>query len=443
MQLFPLLRFVAFVTLITVLPKLAMAGMIRDTELEIGLQTLAAPLSKAAGYAPGNIAIRIIIDDDYNAFVAGDKIIYLHSGLLLKAQSATEILGVIAHELGHLKAGHVPRRDEALKQASNAGALAAIAGIALAASGVPGDAAMGVLIGGSDQATRKMLQSFRHDESVADEFGLTFLDDAGISSAGLATMMRRMAAQRALPENRQAHYYQTHPGAAERLAAYQDHQNRSPHAARPIAPDKARFMTRLVDKMRAYTEQPRSVLAVPSQLAPENQAYGHAIAYYRRGNLDTALALMDDLTREHPDDPYYHEFRGDILLSMANPVAAATAFEAAINLRPDSPQILLNLGRALIATNDKSKLPRAIEAITATVRSETEWAFAYRQLAIAYGRSDEIARADLNLAIEAVLKDDHPQAIRMAHRVIKQPDVPHDVLSRANDILFRFDKPPQ
>ena len=127
-------------------PITASAGMIRDTELETGLQTLMEPLVEAAGYPPNSIAIRIIIDPNYNAFVAGEQIIYVHSGLLLNAKSAEETIGVLAHEIGHLKAGHVPRRDAAIADANSANALAALAAIAVAAGG-GGDAAAGVLIG--------------------------------------------------------------------------------------------------------------------------------------------------------------------------------------------------------------------------------------------------------------------------------------------------------
>ena len=158
------------------LPGVVSAGMIRDTELESGLQKLMAPLVKAAGYPPGAIAVRIIIDPNYNAFVAGKQIIYVHSGLLLEAQSTEEIIGVLAHEIGHLKAGHVPRRDAAIADTNSANALAALAAIAIAAGGGGSDAAAGVLIGGQDQATRKLLQTIRYDEAVADELGLSLLD---------------------------------------------------------------------------------------------------------------------------------------------------------------------------------------------------------------------------------------------------------------------------
>ena len=435
------LRKLALISLFSItIAQSALAGLIRDTELETGLQTLAAPLMRAAGYTPDAISIRIVIDSSYNAFVAGERVIYIHSGLLLNAQSAEEILGVIAHELGHLKAGHVPRRDEALRDAGTAGTLAALAALALAAGGAPSDAAVGVMVGGTDQAKRKMLRSFRYDEAVADELGLDYLNKAGISSAGLEQMMRRMAAQRPLPESRQSQYYQTHPDSAQRLAVYQDHARQDGHKSAPLSAGDTNLMNRLVAKLRAYSEPAQSVLRQTAKTDSADAIYSHAIAQYRRGDLAAAITLMDQLCAAHPADPFYHEFRGDILLSMANAEAAAAAYETALRFRPDSPQILVNLGRALIATNDKKRLSRAVEAISAAQKTEPKWAFIRRQLAIAYGRNGDIAAADLALAEEALLLGDDQQAVRMAKRVLVDDRLTDDLRNRANDILFRFGK---
>ena len=435
------LRKLALISLFSItIAQSALAGLIRDTELETGLQTLATPLMRAAGYAPDAISIRIIIDSSYNAFVAGERVIYIHSGLLLNAQSAEEILGVIAHEIGHLKAGHVPRRDEALRDAGTAGTLAAIAALALAAGGAPSDAAVGVMVGGTDQAKRKLLRSFRYDEAVADELGLEYLDKAGISSAGLEQMMRRMAAQRALPESRQSQYYQTHPDSAQRLAVYQDHALQDGHKSASLSADDTNLMNRLVAKLRAYSEPAQSVLRQSAKTDSADAIYSQAIAQYRRGDLAAAITLMDRLSAAHPSDPFYHEFRGDILLSMAKAEAAAAAYETALTFRPSSPQILVNLGRALIATNDKKRFSRAIEAISAAQKTEPKWAFIRRQLAIAYGRNGDIAAADLALAEEALLLGDDQQAVRMAKRVLADDRPKDELRNRANDILFRFGK---
>ena len=427
-------------SLFVLISKTTNAGLIRDTELEAGIQNLAAPLVNAAGFAPNSIDFRIILNSSYNAFVAGKQVIYMHSGLLLEAQSSEEILGVIAHELGHLKAGHVPRRDETLRDASRAGKLAALAAIALAAGGVPTDAAMGVVIGGTDQAKRKMLRSFRFDEAVADELGLNYLDKAGITSAGLEQMMRRMASQRALPESRQSQYYQTHPDTAQRLSIYQDHTKQTSHRTAQLPAVKQKLMKRLVNKLRAYSEPAQNILNQKDDSDSPNYEYSHAIAYYRHGNLESAYQLIYRLSQAHPSDPFYQEFQGDILLSMANPEAASKAYEKALELRPNSPQIQLNLGRALIAINDKRRLQRAIEVINLAKKSEPKWAFIHRQLAIAYGRAGRIALADLSLAEEAILRGDEKQAVRLAKRVLKQTDLSDDLANRAADILFRFGK---
>ena len=419
------------------LPGAVSAGMIRDTELESGLQKLMAPLVKAAGYPPGAIAARIIIDPNYNAFVAGKQIIYVHSGLLLDAQSTEEIIGVLAHEIGHLKAGHVPRRDAAIADANSANALAALAAIAVAAGG-GGDAAAGVLIGGQDQATRKLLQTIRYDEAVADELGLSLLDETGISASGLRDMMQRMAAQRALPESRQSRYYQTHPGAAERLGVYQDHVNRKDGEATPLADDIQALAERLKTKLRAYVEPPQSVLAQFTDETVPGHLYARSIARYRRGELEAALAIIDRLIDMVPDDPFFHEFRGDVLLSMAKPDESAHAYETAISLRPDSPQILLNYGRSLIAGGRADDFTTAISALEKARAGEAKWAFAHRQLAIAYGRAGRLADADLTLAEEALLTGDTQQAIKMARRTLSYENLRDELQNRANDILFRY-----
>ena len=163
----------------------ATAGMIRDTEIEAGLTRLAAPLITAAGYAPDAVKLRVIIDPSYNAFVAGEMTIYIHSGLLTEARSSEEILGVIAHELGHLKAGHVPRRDEALREASGAGALATIAALALAAGGAPADATIGVMIGGTTRSTASYYADFGAMNRWPTNLGCDFLTRRRSARAGL------------------------------------------------------------------------------------------------------------------------------------------------------------------------------------------------------------------------------------------------------------------
>ena len=417
----------------------ASASMIRDTEIEAGLEGLMAPLVQAAGFAPGGVKIRIVIDPSYNAFVAGKRVIYVHSGLLTEASDAREFLGVMAHELGHVREGHVQRLDDELQQATNNAALATLAAIALAAGG-SGDAATGVLIGGNDTATRGFLASRRRDEAVADEIAIELLEKTGTSAIGLRDLMARLARQRSLPESRQSAYYSTHPNALERLQALQDHVGTSTHSDTPLPEAIDAIYARVVAKIAAWTESPQRIMSRAGDMAPNQvmESYMLAIASFRRGDLGGALERMDALTASFPDDAFFHEFRGDILFAMAQPLQAARAYEAALERRPQSTLILLNLGRSLIAAGGSANLEKAVDVLALARNAEPQWGFLHRQYGIALGKSGRITEADLALANEAILSGDKQRAAQLARRVLDRDGVPEVFRSRASDILFRY-----
>ena len=417
----------------------AAASMIRDTEIEAGLEGLMAHLVAAAGFPPGGVKIRIVIDPSYNAFVAGKRIIYVHSGLLEKASGAGEFLGVMAHELGHVREGHVQRLDDELQQASNNAALATLAAIAVAAGG-SGDAAAGVLIGGTDTARRGFLASRRRDEAVADEIALDLLEKTGTSAVGLRDLMARMARQRSLPESRQSLYYSTHPGAQERLQALQDHVGKSDHSDNQLPEVAEAIYARIVAKMAAWTESPQRVIARATEMAPNPimETYILAIASFRRGDLGDALARMDELTKTYPDDAFFHEFKGDILFAMARPAEAAASYETALQRRPGSVLIQLNLGRSLIAEGGPASLERAIQVLAMARNAESQWGFLHRQYGIALGKAGRTIEADLALADEAIVINDKQRAAQLARRVLARDGVAENFRSRASDILFRY-----
>ena len=417
----------------------AQAGMIRDTEIEAGIHELILPLVSAAGFAPGAIDVRIILDNRVNAFVQSRRTIYVNSGLIASADDPLIFLGVMAHELAHLKAGHVQQIDEAFSRAGNAAALATIAAVAIAAGG-QSEAAAGVLLGGADRANRNILSSVRQNEAIADELGLKLLDAAGISAKGLRDMMARLARQSALPESRQSQYYATHPGTKQRLQTYQDHVNKSPHSDTKLSTGLTEKFNRIKTKLYAWTERPHTVLASDEENAnPQIKTYANAIAAFRRGDLKGALYRVDSLIETQPRDPFLHEFRGDILMSMARPSVAAASYEMALTIRPDSPQIELLLGRALIATGDRTRLPRAIEVISHARDGEPGWAFLHRQLGIAYGKAGQISHADLSLADEAILRGDTTRAVQLAKRTLGRGALTDSLRNRANDIIFRYE----
>lgn len=421
-------------------PMLAKASVIRDTELEAGLLKVARPMAAEAGLNAGQLKIRIVISPEYNAFVMADGIIYIHSGLIMKADNMLEVAGVMAHEIGHIAAGHVHQRSAVIKEAGVASILGAVAAVALTAAG-SADAAIGVMAGSTDQTKRIVLARSRQDEGVADEFAINLMESQGYSVAPMAERMRQIASQRMLPESRQSDYYLTHPGALERSAVFQDHVNS--HETEPAL--EPAWMTTLHNRLKAKLEgwatPPRNVIVSTIGVDTPNANYKRAIAYHRLSDLDAARDAMQDLINNHPEDPYFNEFLGDILLSTGDPTAAVAAYEKSLGLLSptiNTGQIELSLGRAYMALDDPQSIEKAIAVLQKAQRNEPEWAFVRRQLGISLGRAGQIAAADLTLAEEALMTGNHDLAKQLAERVTANPDANNQQLRVANDILIQL-----
>ena len=448
--LFSLLFCSLFVTYFGLASVRAEAGIIRDTEIEFRLRQLSLPLAQQAGFADG-VHFTIVADHAFNAFVAGRDRIYIHTGLLLNAETDGEILGVIAHEIGHLSAGHVPRRDQAIANANLATALTTLAAIATTATGDT-DAAAGIIIGGTDRARRNYLASSRVDEAVADEWALMAMDNAGFSSEGLSKLMRRLSRQRALPQDRQSEYYSTHPNPELRLSAIEDHVQESATTGTPIPETIKTHLWRIRAKLSGYNNTPLT-RALQTQIDQAEitdeddiltaMAYREAIRSYRRGSLDKARLQIDALLTEHANDPFFHELSGEIAFASGDTEAAAEAYRKALTLFPNAPQIALSLGRVLVASGNPAHLDEAVQMLERAVKGEPSWAFARRELGIAYGRSGRLAHAHLSLAEEALLRGALQDAINLSERALRVEAVPDDVEARARDILFHLSQPLQ
>ena len=192
--------------------------------------------------------------------------------------------------------------------------------------------------------------------------------------------------------------------------------------------------------MAAWTEAPQRVIVRAAEMAPNAmmETYILAIASFRRGDLGGALTHMDQLTALYPDDAFFHEFKGDILFAMAKPAEAAASYETALQRRPGSVLIQLNLGRSLIAEGGPASLERAIQVLAMARNAESRWGFLHRQYGIALGKAGRITEADLALADEAIVINDKQRAAQLAKRVLAREGIAENLRSRASDILFRY-----
>ncbi|MEO5587570.1 MAG: M48 family metalloprotease [Novosphingobium sp.] len=423
-----------------VVQPVAAQSILRDAETEALLREMATPLVIAAGLNPKNVDIVLVNDNSINAFVAGGQAVYINAGLINEAASANEVQGVIAHELGHITGGHVINTSGG-REATGISILSLLLGAAAAAAGA-GEAAMGVLMAGQQAAMGKYLAFSRAQESTADAAGAQFLSKAGITGRGsidffkkLENMEFRYGRRAGNDEDR---FYSTHPVSSDRIATLQDIYEKDPAwAKRPDATLEARFQ-RAKAKLYGYLAEPSGTLrAYPMTMTGVPARYARAYAFHKQGFLDKATAESDVLIAEAPNDPYFLELKGQVLLEAGKPAEALGPLRRATELSGNEPLIATTFGHALIATEDGANFAEAERVLKTAVARDRENPFAWYQLGTVYAAKGDLPRARLASAEQQVLSGQMPQALSSAEAA--QADLPRgspDWL-RAQDIAFQ------
>ena len=419
MRKFPRLvaRCVAALMIFTLTSQAAMAqSILRDAETEALLHDLAAPLVSAAGLDPRNVDVVLIGDPSINAFVAGGQIVYLNQGLIQTADNAAEVQAVIAHELGHITGGHVVF-DGGSKAATGISILSLILGGIAAAAG-SADAAMGVIMAGQQAAIGKYLAFSRAQEASADAAGAQYLSRAGLSGRGSISFFKKLQNleyRYGFSRTADSEFYSSHPMTSDRIATLQDTYQVDPAWNRPDdAGIEARFQ-RVKAKLLGYVAQPGRTLQVYPETDQSVPArYARAYAWHKEAFLDKAMTETDALLAVAPNDPYFLELKGQILLESGHAQAALVPLRRATELTSNQPLIATTFGHALLATEDPAQLPEAERVLKAAVARDRETPFAWYELGVIYGQRGDMPRARLASAEQQALELNFPQALNSA-----------------------------
>lgn len=413
--------------------------IIRDTEIEAILKEWSAPLLDAAGMEPGSVNFVIVQDDQVNAFVAGGANIFLYTGLIEKTRSPGELLGVIAHELGHIRSGHLIRTREALEHASYEAMLGMVLGIGAAILTGDGGAASAVAMGGRGHAEANFLSFSRIQESSADQAALEFLNGAQEDPAGLLSFMEQMESQELLPASQQMEYVRTHPLTRDRIDAIRKGVTGSAYAGKAGQAHWAEQHARFLAKLNGFIAPEKIGWVYEDRDQSLPARYARTIAAYRENRVDKALGLIDGLLQEEPQNPYFHELKGQMLMDFGQLEPAKLSLRRALELNAKAPLIRILYAQALIeSSNNGARQPEvrdAVEQLTRALRDEPRSSFVHRLLATAYGYQGKEAEAKLHLAEEAVLQRRFDDARRLAESASGQLKEGSQTWLRAQDIL--------
>ncbi|MXP27187.1 M48 family metalloprotease [Altererythrobacter indicus] len=404
-------------TLSLAVQPVAAQSILRDAETEALFQDMVDPLAVAAGLHKGAIEVVLINDPSINAFVAGGQRIYVHSGLINAADSANEVQGVLAHELGHIMGGHVIRSSEGMGKAANISILSMLLGVAAMAAGA-GEAGAGVMAMGQQAAMGSYLSFSRVQESSADAASVDYLSKAGISGKGSVAFFKILQNQEFRYGYRQdddAAFYRTHPLTGDRIQRLQADFEKDPAWNKPPDPDLERRFQRVKAKLYGYLASPAATLrAYPDYMTGIPARYARAYAYHKDARIDKALAETDALLKMDPDDPYFLELKGQVLLESGRPADALAPLRKATEITGNAPLIAATFGHALIATEDVSHFNEAESVLKKAVARDRENPFAWYQLGTVYAAKGDMPRARLASAEQLVMTNRPAEALQNA-----------------------------
>ena len=373
-------------------------SLIRDTEIEAILHQDADPIFVAAGLDPKAVKIYIISDKELNAFSAGGEQLFLNTGLILETKNPNQLIGVIAHETGHIAGGHLARSGGFTRAAMGPMLLSVGLGVLAALAGQPG-AAAGLIFSSGYFGEISALGYSREQESRADQAAATYLEASGQSGRGLVSFFDNFRYQEVFDDEKKYPFFRDHPLTDDRIEALRarvEHQSHvdavdSPEAIARHALMKAKLESFLGGPGQTFEDYPVTDTSFPAK-------YARAIAYYRETETKSALQAIDVLIAEKPDDPYLYELRGQVLFEIGRPKEAEPAHRRSVELKPDAPLLRINLAQALIAEGDPTKLDEAISQLHKAMSQETDNALGWRLMSEAYDAKGDSGMARLAAA---------------------------------------------
>lgn len=414
--------------------------LIRDAEIEHTLRTFADPLFITAGLTPSAIKIFIIQDNSINAFVAGGSNMFIHTGLILATRNPAMLVGVMAHETGHIAGGHLAQGAEKIQNAQMGTILSYVLGAAAIAAG-SSDAGTAIITGGQEVSARAFLSYSRMNEQSADQAALSYLSKLRMSPSGLLDVLSMLKKQEDWRYGTFDPYALTHPLSKERIASIRRFLMNSDIPKDAVPPEYLPLYQRMIAKLSGFLQPPPQVLRrYPVSNHSIEARYARAVAYYRSAELDQSLKELDSLLKDEPEDPFFHELKGQILYENGRIEPALESYRKAASLLPDAPLILTALAQAEMSTNDPLRRQQAIDHLEKSSSIDPSDANTWRLLASAYGQSGQMGKSSLALAEEASLKNDPEAALQQARLALKELKSGSPAHLRANDLVMLSQK---
>lgn len=417
----------------------AEAALIRDAETEKFLHQLSDPIFIAAGLNPQNIKIYVVNDSSINAFVSGGQNVFINTGLIRKYKTPDALIGVIAHETGHIVGGHLARSSEGAAEAEGAMLLSYLLGIGAIAAGSP-DAGAAILMGGNQAAQRIYLKFTRNQEEAADQYAIQFLDKLQYPADGLVRLLEFFKSEMSAYKDQIDEYLLSHPISQKRIDLIKNRTEGKNFSDKKINLQLQSKMDRVNAKLEGFIDEPAALLKKYQNSFDDNSNYIKSIALFRNGKIDESLKLLNPLISKNSKDGFLYEVKGQILFESGRIQDSILAYNQAVKLldSQDSAVIRVALAQAILSlkTSDQSLIKLAIKHLESAKKFESENPFLFKQLANGYSKSNDEGRSLLALAEFNLLIGDNKKCRKYAKQAKNHLDEnDKKELIRADDLI--------
>jgi predicted Zn-dependent protease len=444
------LTFILFLFLLTI-PDLAREvkaspaerpiSYVRDDETEKFLKEITKDIFVAAGLDPDSIKIVIVNDPSINAYVAGGQNLFVHTGLIVQSDNAAGLIGVLAHETGHIKGAHIIQKDSNIKDASM-GTLAGYAlGLGTALAGAPPEAAVAIGSVGQNVAMRNFLSYSRDYENAADTVALNVLKKIGISPEGLIGILRKLLQKQKISGDIYDKYLLTHPVSEERINYIENFIKQNPGVDKPTPADIEERFRMVKAKVMGFLESPeRTRLYYQNKTGPD-AIYARAVAFHKESKFSESMKLIDELIASKPEDPYFNELKAQFLFESGQIDASIEQYRKSLFLLGNSPLVRLKLSEALLASGSRKNWQESTGQLKAILAQEPKNTAALEKLGFAYGKLGKLGTSYLYLAEGAVISGNIPNAKKyliLAEQSIEKKSQDEDKLEELKKELDRL-----
>ena len=409
-------------------------SLIRDAEIEGYLREFTNPILEAANLRPEDVEIYIINDNSLNAFVANGQKIHLNTGLIMESETPGQLIGVIAHETGHIEGGHGVRRVEDIKVAGRPALLSIGLGILAIAAGA-GEAGAALIASSSQFGYLNFAIYTRVQEASADQAALRYMRETGRSPAGLLEFFENFRDASLYSNAERYKYFYTHPLPSERIESLRNSAEATGLMDVPDPSHEIDKMDRMKAKLFGFLSYPTEVMVrYPLEDKSIPARYARAISALRNSFTATAIAETETLVELEPDNPYFHELLGQIYYESGRASEAVTPNRKALELAPNQPLLMINLAISLNAREEDGDLEEAADLLTIATAREPENAFAWYEMSVVKEKLGLRGEALLATAEQAFNFGNCQRALNFASRAAEELDRSSRSHLRASDI---------